>query len=30
MKIHRFMKLKVAQLCTTLYNPMDYTIHGIL
>ena len=24
------MKLKVAQLCLTLCNPMDYTVHGIL
>ena len=23
-------KVKVAQLCPTLYNPMDYTVHGIL
>ena len=23
-------KVKVVQLCLTLYNPMDYTIHGIL
>ena len=22
--------VKVAQLCLTLYNPMDYTVHGIL
>ena len=27
LKIH---KVKVAQLCPTLYNPMDYTVHGIL
>ena len=24
------MKVKVAQSCLTLYNPMDYTVHGIL
>ena len=24
------MKLKVAQLCLTLCDPMDYTVHGIL
>ena len=24
------MKLKVAQLCLTFCNPMDYTVHGIL
>ena len=24
------MKVKVAQSCPTLCNPMDYTIHGIL
>ena len=24
------MKVKVAQLCLTLYNPMDYTVCGIL
>ena len=22
--------MKFAQLCPTLYNPMDYTVHGIL
>ena len=22
--------MKVAQLCLTPYNPMDYTVHGIL
>ena len=22
--------MKVAQLCSTLYNRMDYTVHGIL
>ena len=30
---HRFLnhlKVKVAQLCLTLCNPMDYTVHGIL
>ena len=25
-----FMKVKVAQLCLTLCDPMDYTVHGIL
>ena len=24
------VKVKLAQLCLTLYNPMDYTVHGIL
>ena len=24
------MKVKVAQLCLTLCNPKDYTVHGIL
>ena len=24
------LKVKVAQLCLTLYNPMDYTVLGIL
>ena len=24
------MKVKVAQLCPTLCNPKDYTVHGIL
>ena len=24
------MKVKVAQLCLTLCDPIDYTIHGIL
>ena len=24
------VKVKVAQSCPTLYNPMDYTVHGIL
>ena len=24
------LKVKVAQLCPTLCNPMDYTVHGIL
>ena len=24
------VKVKVAQSCLTLYNPMDYTVHGIL
>ena len=26
----RWMKMKVAQSCLTLCNPMDYTVHGIL
>ena len=24
------VKVKVAQSCLTLFNPMDYTVHGIL
>ena len=24
------VKVKVAQSCPTLYDPMDYTVHGIL
>ena len=24
------MKVKVTQLCLTLYYPMDYTVHGVL
>jgi len=24
------LKVKVAQSCPTLFNPMDYTVHGIL
>ena len=24
------VKVKVAQLCPTLWDPMDYTVHGIL
>ena len=24
------MEVKVAQSCLTLYNPVDYTVHGIL
>ena len=24
------LKMKVAQSCLTLCNPMDYTVHGIL
>ena len=24
------MKVKVAQSCLTLYDPVDYTVHGIL
>ena len=26
----RGMKVKIAQLCPTLCDPMDYTVHGIL
>ena len=25
-----FQDVKVAQLCPTLWDPMDYTVHGIL
>ena len=28
--IYIYMKGKVAQLCPTLCDPMDYTVHGIL
>ena len=28
--IVKHLKLKVAQLCLTLCDPMDYTVHGIL
>ena len=28
--VNWFMKVKVAQLCPTLCNPMGYTVHGIL
>ena len=24
------VKVKVAQLCPTLYNPVEYTVHGML
>ena len=27
---NRFVKVKVVQLCPTLGDPMDYTVHGIL
>ena len=27
---HQFVKVKVAQWCLTLCDPMDYTVHGIL
>ena len=27
---HHKVKVKTAQLCPTLCNPMDYTVHGIL
>ena len=26
----RILKVKVAQLCLTVCNPTDYTVHGIL
>ena len=26
----KVLKVKVAQLCPTLCDPMDYTVHGIL
>ena len=26
----RKVKVKVTQSCPTLYDPMDYTVHGIL
>ena len=31
-KIYEYQKseVKVAQSCPTLYDPMDYTVHGIL
>ena len=29
-KVYIYKKLKVAQSCPTLCNPMDYTVHGIL
>ena len=29
-KIFLNLKVKFAQLCLTLYKPMDYTVHGIL
>ena len=25
-----YVKVKVAQLCPTLCDPMDYTVHGVL
>ena len=28
--IYKKVKVKVAQLCPTLCDPMDYTVHGIL
>ena len=28
--IYNCVKVKVAQLCLTLCDPMDYTVHGIL
>ena len=27
---YKKVKVKVAQLCPTLYDPTDYTVHGIL
>ena len=24
------VKIKIVQLCPTIFNPMDYTVHGIL
>ena len=30
MKCRLSLKVKVAQLCPTLCNPMDYTVYGIL
>ena len=30
LKTNVFVKVKVAQPCLTLCNPMDYTVHGIL
>ena len=29
-RVYTCMKGKVTQLCPTLYNPMDFTVHGIL
>ena len=29
-KMHWDLKVKVAQSCPTLCDPMDYTVHGIL
>ena len=29
-KVNTLLKVKVAQLCPTFCNPMDYTVHGIL
>ena len=29
-KVNTLLKVKVAQLCWTICNPMDYTVHGIL
>ena len=29
-KLKRKKKVKVSQLCPTLWDPMDYTVHGIL
>ena len=30
LNLHKIMKVKVAQSCPTLCNPMDSTVHGIL
>ena len=27
---YKTVKVKVAQLCLTLYDPMDYIVHGVL
>ena len=27
---YKKVKVKITQLCPTLYEPMDYTVHGIL
>ena len=29
-RAHQVLKVKVAQLCLTLCDPVDYTVHGIL
>ena len=30
MRLYFLVEVKVAQLCLTLCDPMDYTVHGIL